>query len=173
MLGGSSSINGMVFVRGQAQDYDHWAQMGNRGWSYQDVLPLFKKMESYDGGSDEFRGRDGLLKVTDSQKLSPFFDKVIQAAAKIGIKFNADYNGSVQEGISMTQATISKGRRQSTAYCYLDPARSRPNLTIQTGAIGRIPYPGRKILRRHSLFRQRRRARSTRYTGSHCQFWID
>ena len=135
MLGGSSSINGMVFVRGQRQDYDHWAQLGNRGWSYQDVLPLFKQMESYDGGSDEYRGRDGLLKVTDSQKLTPFFEKMIQSAEKIGIKHNPDYNGADQEGIAMTQATINKGRRQSTAYCYLDPARDRPNLTIQTGAM--------------------------------------
>ncbi|MBT5107471.1 MAG: choline dehydrogenase [Rhodospirillaceae bacterium] len=135
MLGGSSSINGMVFVRGQAQDYDHWAQLGNRGWSYQDVLPVFKKMESYEGGSDEFRGRDGLLKVTDSKKLSPFYDLMIQAAVKIGIKHNPDYNGADQDGIAMTQATINKGRRQSTAYCYLDPARSRPNLTIETGAM--------------------------------------
>ena len=80
MLGGSSSINGMVFVRGQAQDYDHWAQLGNRGWSYQDVLPLFKAMESYEGGSDEFRGRDGLLKVTESERGSPFAEKLIAAA---------------------------------------------------------------------------------------------
>lgn len=135
MLGGSSSINGMVFVRGQAQDYDHWAQLGNRGWSYQDVLPVFKNMESYEGGADEFRGRDGLLKVTDSRKLSPFYDLMIQAAVKIGIKHNPDYNGADQEGIAMTQATINKGRRQSTAYCYLDPARSRSNLTVQTGAM--------------------------------------
>jgi choline dehydrogenase len=135
MLGGSSSINGMVFVRGQAQDYDHWAQLGNRGWSYQDVLPIFKKMESYEGGSDEFRGRDGLLKVTDSKKLSPFYDLMIEAAGKIGIKNNPDYNGANQDGIAMTQATINKGRRQSTAYCYLDPARGRSNLTIETGAM--------------------------------------
>ena len=113
-----------------------WAQLGNRGWSYQDVLPIFKQMESYDGGSDEFRGRDGLLKVTDSGKLSPLFDKMIQAAEKIGIPYNADYNGASQEGIAMSQATINKGRRQSTAYCYLDPARDRENLTIETGALG-------------------------------------
>ena len=82
MLGGSSSINGMVFVRGQAQDYDHWAQLGNRGWSYQDVLPLFKKMEAYNGGTDEFRGRDGPIKVTDSKKITPLFQKLIAAAKK-------------------------------------------------------------------------------------------
>ncbi len=135
MLGGSSSINGMVFVRGQRQDYDHWAQLGNRGWSYQDVLPLFKMMESYEGGSDEFRGRDGLLKVTDSPQITPFFEKLIQSAENIGIKRNPDYNGAEQDGIAMTQATINKGRRQSTAYCYLDPARGRSNLTIETGAM--------------------------------------
>jgi choline dehydrogenase len=136
MLGGSSSINGMVFVRGQARDYDHWAQLGNRGWSYEDVLPLFKKMESYDGGgSDEFRGRDGPLKVTQTQKSGVLFEKMIAAAERIGIPYNPDYNGVDQEGIGMSQVTINKGRRQSTAYCYLDPASSRPNLTLETGAL--------------------------------------
>jgi choline dehydrogenase len=135
MLGGSSSINGMVFVRGQAQDYDHWGQLGNRGWSYQDVLPIFRKMESFEGGSDEFRGRDGLLKVTETSKTGEFAEKMIASAEGIGIPYNADYNGAVQEGIGMSQVTINKGRRQSTAYCYLDPARSRANLTIETGAM--------------------------------------
>ena len=164
MLGGSSSINGMVFVRGQAQDYDHWAQLGNRGWSYQDVLPLFKQMESYEGGSDEFRGREGPLKVTDSGKLSPFFDKMIAAAAKVGIKYNPDYNGADQEGIAMTQATINKGRRQSTAYCYLDPARSRPNLKIQTGAMGEsLILEGKTCVGiRYSVNGEAREARATR-----------
>ena len=135
MLGGSSSINGMVFVRGQPQDFDHWAQLGNRGWSYQDVLPIFKKMESYEGGSDEYRGRDGVLKVTQTSRKGVFFEKMIAAAERIGINYNADYNGAVQEGIGMSQVTINKGRRQSTAYCYLDPARNRANLTIRTNAL--------------------------------------
>ena len=136
MLGGSSSINGMVFVRGQRQDYDHWAQLGNRGWSYSDVLPIFKKMESYDGGSDETRGRDGVLRVTDEpHNISPLHTRMIAAAEKIGIPFTKDYNGFSQEGIGSTQVTISKGRRQSTAYCYLDPARNRTNLTIVSGAM--------------------------------------
>ena len=152
MLGGSSSINGMVFVRGQRQDYDHWAQLGCRGWSYQDVLPLFKKMESYEGGSDEYRGRDGILKVTDSPRISPFFDKLIRSAETIGIKYNPDYNGAEQEGIAMSQATIAKGRRQSTAYCYLDPARGRPNLTIQSGAMA------------HSLILEGKRCVGVRYS---------
>lgn len=164
MLGGSSSINGMVFVRGQKQDYDHWAQLGNRGWSYDDILPLFKQMESYDGGSDEFRGRDGLLKVTDSEKLSPLFDKIIQAAAKIGVKYNPDYNGADQEGIAMTQATINKGRRMSTAYCYLDPARNRPNLTIETDAMAEtLILEGKTCVGvRYSVRGQQREARAAR-----------
>lgn len=136
MLGGSSSINGMVFIRGQAQDYDHWAQLGNRGWSYQDVLPVFKRMERYDGGSDDFRGRSGPLRVTDTPRNKvPLLEMLIAAASKIGLPFNPDQNGVTQEGIGMSQVTIAKGRRQSTAYCYLDPARSRKNLTIEQGAI--------------------------------------
>ena len=132
LLGGSSSINGMVFVRGQKQDYDPWSQLGNRGWSYDEVLPLFKQMESYAGGDSEFRGRDGLLKVTDNKESSPLYDALFAAGEQVGIKRNADYNGQDQEGMSITQATIFNGRRQSTAHCYLEPARSRPNLTIHT-----------------------------------------
>jgi choline dehydrogenase len=136
MLGGSSSINGMVFVRGQAQDYDHWAQLGNRGWSYQDVLPIFKRMESFDGGSDTYRGREGLLRVTHTPRHTmPLLEKIIAAAHKIGLPYNEDQNGETQEGISMSQVTIAKGRRQSTAFCYLDPVRSRKNLTIAQGAV--------------------------------------
>ena len=164
MLGGSSSINGMVFVRGQRQDYDHWAQLGNRGWSYADVLPLFKMMESYEGGDDEFRGRDGLLKVTDSPKLSPFFDKLIQSAEKCGIPHNPDYNGASQEGIAMTQATINKGRRMSTAYCYLDPARSRRNLAIEQNAMAEtLILEGKRCVGvRYSVGSQKREARASR-----------
>ena len=136
MLGGSSSINGTAFVRGQAQDFDSWAQMGNRGWSYQDVLPHFKAMETYeDGGDDEFRGREGPLRVTDPDASDPLFSKVINAAGEVGIRHNPDYNGASQEGIAMSQATISKGRRMSTAHCYLEPIRNRTNLRIQTDAL--------------------------------------
>ena len=135
LLGGSSAINGMVFVRGQAQDFDTWAQLGNRGWSYRDILPYFRNMESYEGGEDEFRGRDGPLRVTDVSEGGPLYDALIAAANEVGIDHNRDYNGAFQDGISMTQATIRKGRRMSTAYCYLDPARGRANLRIETGAL--------------------------------------
>ena len=132
LLGGSSSINGMVFVRGQSQDFDHWAQLGNRGWSYQDVLPFFKRMETYKGGDDEYRGRSGPLQVTDPDENGPIYEAMFAAAEQVGIPRNDDYNGQAQDGVAMTQATILKGRRQSTAHCFLEPARSRTNLTIVT-----------------------------------------
>jgi choline dehydrogenase len=136
LLGGSSSINGMVFVRGQSQDYDQWAQLGNRGWSYREVLPIFRDMESYQGDADdEYRGRNGPLKVTESFETGPIYDALIKAAGQVGIKYAKDYNGAQQDGIGMTQATIRNGRRMSTAFCYLDPARGRPNLTIQANAL--------------------------------------
>jgi choline dehydrogenase len=135
MLGGSSAINGMVWVRGQRQDYDHWAQLGNRGWSWQDVLPIFKSMESYAGGDGELRGRAGPLKVSDIDESGRLYDSFFKAAESIGLNPNRDYNGGDQEGIAMTQASISRGRRMSTARCYLDPARTRPNLTIETNAL--------------------------------------
>jgi choline dehydrogenase len=136
LLGGSSSINGMVFVRGQSQDYDTWAQLGNRGWSYREVLPIFRDMESYQGDADdEYRGRGGPLKVTESFETGPLYDALIKAASEVGIRYTKDYNGAQQDGIGMTQATIRNGRRMSTAFCYLDPARGRPNLTIQANAL--------------------------------------
>jgi choline dehydrogenase len=136
LLGGSSSINGMVFVRGQAQDFDTWAQMGNRGWSYTEVLPFFKRMESYAGeGDDGFRGREGPLRVTNPEPHDPLFATIIKAAAQVGIRHNPDYNGASQAGIAMSQATIAGGRRMSTAHCYLDPVRNRRNLHIETPAL--------------------------------------
>jgi choline dehydrogenase len=136
MLGGSSAINGMAFVRGQAQDFDTWAQMGNQGWSFDDVLPFFKRMERYEsGGDDDFRGRDGPLRVTNPEPRDPLYVALIKAAAQVGIAHNPDYNGASQDGIAMSQATIASGRRMSTARCYLDPIRKRPNLHIETGAL--------------------------------------
>jgi choline dehydrogenase len=136
VLGGSSAINGMAFVRGQAQDFDTWAQLGNRGWSYKDVLPFFKRMESYDGaGDDAFRGRDGPLRVTNPEPRDPIFAALIKAAGQVGISHNPDYNGATQDGIAMSQATIAARRRMSTAHCYLEPIRNRANLRIETDAL--------------------------------------
>ena len=165
MLGGSSSINGMVYIRGQAQDYDHWAQLGNRGWSYQDVLPIFKRMERYEGGSDKFRGRDGLLRVTDTPRNKvPLLEKIIEAAGKIGLPFNHDQNGETQVGIGMSQVTIARGSRQSTAVCYLDPARTRPNLVIEQGAMAEaLILEGKRCVGvRYSVAGNRREARAAR-----------
>ena len=148
LLGGSSSINGMVFTRGQSQDYDIWAQLGNRGWSYSDVLPIFKELESYRGEADEeYRGRDGVLKVSESLETGPLYNAIIKAAGEAGIAYTKDYNGVSQDGIGMSQTTIRNGRRMSTAYCYLDPARSRQNLTIQANALTeRVLLEGKKCI---------------------------
>ena len=163
MLGGTSSINGMVFMRGQPQDYDHWAQLGNRGWSWDDVLPVFKRMESYDGGDDALRGRSGPLRVTDTPRHQvPLLEKMIEAAGKLGLPYNQDLNGVRQEGIGMSQVTIARGRRQSTAFAYLDPARGRPNLTIEKDALVQtLILEGRRCLGvRYMLHGQPREARA-------------
>jgi choline dehydrogenase len=165
LLGGSSSINGMVFVRGQSQDYDTWAQLGNRGWSYREVLPIFRDMESYQGDADdEFRGRSGPLKVTESNETGPLYDALIKAAGEVGIAYTKDYNGAKQDGIGMTQATIRKGRRMSTAFCYLDPARGRPNLTIRANALTEcLLIEGKRCVGvRYNINGQQREARATR-----------
>ena len=165
MLGGSSSINGMVYIRGQSQDYDHWAQLGNRGWSFQDVLPIFKRMERFEGGSDDFRGRDGILPVTHTPRNKvPLLEKMIEAAEKMGLPYNPDQNGASQEGIGMSQVTITKGRRQSTAFCYLDPARARANLQIDQGAIAEsLLLEGKRCVGvRYSINGEKREARATR-----------
>lgn len=165
LLGGSSAINGLAFVRGQAQDFDGWAQIGNRGWSYQDVLPLFKRMESYAGGGDDaLRGREGPIRVTNPRYDDPLYKALISAAAEVGIAHNPDYNGAVQDGIAMSQASISGGRRMSTAQCYLVPARRRENLTIVTDALSEgLLLEGRRCIGvRYSVGGVRREARAGR-----------
>ena len=165
LLGGSSSINGMAFVRGQAQDFDTWAQMGNAGWSYADVLPFFRRMEAYEGGGeDRFRGREGPLTVTNPEPHEPLFQALIEAAGQVGIRHNPDYNGAAQDGIAMSQATISRGRRVSTARAYLDPVRSRANLRIETDALteGLILDGRRCVGVRYSVGNDKREARAVR-----------
>jgi choline dehydrogenase len=164
LLGGSSSINGCAFVRGQAQDFDTWAQMGNRGWAYKDVLPFFKRMERFDGGDDTYHGRDGPLRVTNPEPNDPLYRALIDAAAEVGIPHNRDYNGAVQDGIAMSQATIANGRRMSTAHCYLDPIRKRANLHIETGALSKaVILDGMRCTGvRYSVGNTVREARATR-----------
>jgi choline dehydrogenase len=135
VLGGSSSINGMVYVRGQVQDFDHWAQLGNRGWSYDDLLPYFKRSEDNSKGASDIHAVGGPLSVSDVSETNLLSDTLIEAGQQIGIPRNDDINGLVQEGIGYHQATIRNGRRCSTAVAFLDPARGRPNLHIETGAL--------------------------------------
>lgn len=134
-LGGSSSINGHVYNRGQNLDFDTWAQQGNRGWSYAEVLPYFRRMERRIGAGDEtYRGRDGELVVTDIDWSHPLCDAFIEGAVQYGIPRNPDYNGRVQEGIAYAQRTIYKGRRVSASRMFLHPAMKRKNLHVRTGA---------------------------------------
>ena len=134
-LGGSSSINGHIYNRGQRMDFDNWAQRGNQGWGYADVLPYFRRCERRIGGGDDtFRGRNGNLTVTDLNYTHPLCEAFMQGAGELGIPRNDDYNGAVQEGISYVQRTAHNRRRVSTARAFLNPAKSRPNLTVRTGA---------------------------------------
>src|SRR5271166_5076483 len=134
-LGGSSSINGMLYVRGNPLDYDTWAQFGNRGWSYESVLPYFKKSEHYEPGGDDTRGRGGPLNVVALRERAALADAFIEAAVAEGFPRNPDYNNGNQEGFGYFQATQKNGRRWSTARAFLDPARRRPNLRIETEAL--------------------------------------
>ncbi len=161
MLGGSSSINGMVYIRGQAQDYDHWAQLGNRGWSYQDVLPIFKRMERYEGGSDELRGRKGIAARH-------------RHAAQQGAAAREDDRGGredracpsiptrtarPQEGIGMSQVTIAGAAARAPPSAISIRRAAAPNLVDRPGRDGGGADPGRQALRRRALFRERREAR--------------
>ena len=134
-LGGSSSINGNIFNRGAPSDFDHWAQRGNPGWSYADVLPLFRRMEDWQGpDADDLRGRGGPLKVTPSSWSHPLCDAFLAAAEELGIPRNPDYNGARQFGAAYAQRTIAGGRRQSAAVAYLHPALKSTSLKVITGA---------------------------------------
>ena len=135
MLGGSSSINGLVYVRGQRLDYDTWAQMGNRKWSWDDVAKYFIKMENYEGSNFEERGKDGPLGISQVSNNNPLYEAVIKSAELLGYPRNNDYNGISQEGISRVQATMTNGRRMSSDYAYLRHAKVRSNLDIITGAM--------------------------------------
>lgn len=134
LLGGGSAINGMIFNRGQRPDYDAWAKAGCKGWSYAELLPYFKKLESTDIGSDQYRGRTGPIKVTLTEKTTPFFDLFTRSAQAVGLPLNPDYSGETQYGVAMAQHTVYRGERHSTATQYLRPASKRANLTILRGA---------------------------------------
>ena len=132
--GGSSSINGMIYIRGHARDYDQWRQMGLQGWSYRDVLPYFKRSESLEGGGDAWHGGDGPLKVSKASTPNPIYSATVEAGRQAGFKVTSDFNGFQQEGWGPYQLTIHDGQRWSAARGYLHPALSRSNLTCITGA---------------------------------------
>ena len=133
-LGGSSSINGMIYIRGHARDYDQWRQMGLAGWSYAEVLPYFKRSEGFEGGADAWHGGDGPLHVSKASSKHKIYSAAVEAGAQAGHPVTQDFNGFQQEGWGPYQLTIKKGRRWSSSAAYLQPVLNRPNLTVQTGA---------------------------------------
>ena len=145
VLGGSSSINGLLYVRGQHEDYDRWRQRGNIGWGYDDVLPYFKKAENQQRGADDYHGSGGPLSVSDWRHDDPLSEAFVRAAVETGIPFNPDFNGATQEGAGFFQTTTRRGRRASSAFSYLRPARNRGNLHIETSALAqRIIFEGKR-----------------------------
>ncbi|MGY3545190.1 choline dehydrogenase-like flavoprotein [Bradyrhizobium sp. USDA 4469] len=146
-LGGSSSINGLLYVRGQHEDYDRWRQHGNAGWGYDDVLPYFKKAENQTRGADQYHGTGGPLPVSNMIVTDPLSKAFIDAAVETGLPYNPDFNGATQEGVGLFQTTTRNGRRASTAVAYLGPAKTRGNLRIETEALGqRVLFEGRRAV---------------------------
>ncbi|MBA4267443.1 MAG: glucose-methanol-choline oxidoreductase, partial [Comamonadaceae bacterium] len=135
VLGGSSSINAMVYARGHASDYDDWAARGNPGWSYADVLPYFKRAEHNERGADHFHGEGGPLNVMDLRSPNPFLSSFMEAGVQAGERHNTDFNGADQEGLGAYQVTHKNGERFSAAKAYLTPHLNRPNLKVITRAL--------------------------------------
>ncbi|MGX8012645.1 GMC family oxidoreductase [Mesorhizobium sp. ORM8.1] len=148
LLGGSSSINAMVFIRGAREDFDAWAAAGNPGWSYDDLLPSFKAMEDNEAGADQWRGVGGPLHVTDcTSAVHPLTKQYLAAAQQAGLPFNPDFNGASQEGVGVYQITTKNGRRMSAARAFLRPAMKRGNVRVETDALAtRILFEGKRAV---------------------------
>jgi len=146
VLGGSSSINGMVYVRGHAGDFDYWAESGATGWGYADVLPYFKRMEHSHGGESGWRGTDGPLHIQRGPGKNPLYAAFVEAGAQAGFELTPDYNGSKQEGFGAMEQTIHRGRRWSTANAYMKPALKRPNVNLVRGFARRIVMENRRAV---------------------------
>lgn len=147
VLGGTSSINGMLYIRGQRQDYDHWRQLGCTGWAYDDVLPYFRRAEDQERGADDFHGAGGPLAVSDAHEAHPLSEAFINAAVAEGYRRNDDFNGAEQEGFGTYQWTTRNGRRCSAAAAYLKPARGRPNLKVESDAQAtRLLFEGKRTV---------------------------
>ena len=149
VLGGSSTINGMVYVRGNRHDYDRWAQMGLSGWSYDDVLPAFRRSEGHIQRDDAYHGTGGELTVCRARGDNPLFDTFIEAGRQAGWPVNDDFNGAEQEGFGRYDFTIRRGKRCSTSTAFLPPIRHRRNLAIVTGCLVRRVDRGRRPGERH------------------------
>ncbi|MGJ5179826.1 GMC family oxidoreductase [Bradyrhizobium oligotrophicum] len=161
VLGGSSSINGLLYVRGQHEDYDRWRQRGNVGWGHDDVLPYFKRAENQARGADDYHGVGGPLPVSDWRHEDPLSEAFVAAAVEAGLPFNADFNGASQEGAGFFQTTTHRGRRASSAVSYLRPALGRSGLHVETDALAqRILFEGRRAC--GVTFSQRGRLRTAR-----------
>ncbi len=171
-LGGSSTINGMLYVRGQPLDYDTWGQMGNRGWSYDSILPYFRKSENYTGATagSEPRGKGGALTVDDMYERHEMCDAFIGAAEGEGYPRNPDYNSGKQEGFGYYQVTMKDGKRHSLARAFIDPIRSRPNLRIETDALAtKVLLEGKRCVGvAYTVNGQPREARAGRETILSC-----
>ena len=147
VLGGSSSINGLIYIRGQRQDFDLWRQFGNTGWSYQDVLPYFRRAETQERGADEHHGATGPLHVTNLRAEHELHDGFIAAAIEAGYPRNDDFNGPEQDGVGPLQVTVRNKRRCSAAVAYLRPAMRRPNLKVEVRALAhRVLFEGRRAV---------------------------
>lgn len=145
VIGGSSSINGMVYVRGHAHDFDHWEEMGAKGWGFRHVLPYYKRLETSHGGEDGWRGMDGPLHVTRGKRSNPLYQAFVEAGRQAGYPVTEDYNGRQQEGFGAMEQTIWQGRRWSVANAYLRPALKRPNVKLTTRAfVRRIVIEGKR-----------------------------
>ena len=146
VIGGSSSINAMVYVRGHAHDFDHWAEQGAAGWSYADVLPYFKRMEDSDGGEEGWRGSSGPLHVQRGFRRNPLYQAFMEAGAQAGFELTDDYNGSKQEGFGPMEQTIFRGRRWSAANAYLRPALKRQNVRLVKGFARRVVIENQRAI---------------------------
>lgn len=147
VLGGSHSLNAMIWVRGASEDYDGWAAEGNPGWAWDDVLPIFKSIENYVGAASDLRGGEGLLDVTDAYALVPIQQSIVDAAVEIGLTHNKDYNGHHLDGISQEQITVRDGSRLSTYRAYVHPIVGHEDLTIETGAwVHRLLLDGERVV---------------------------
>ena len=147
VLGGGSSLNAMIYIRGHRNDYDNWSQMGCRGWSYDEVLPVFMALENNEAFNGPYHGQDGTLTVSNPRHRHPLSEAFVKAAVESGLKPNADFNGADQEGVGFYQSTTKNGRRWSSAMAFLREAEKRPNVTVLTERkVSRVLFEGRKAI---------------------------